>query len=50
MEDKITSRIKYQLDGVSVYEETDYPKMDEFLIDAAVRMKKAFAVPVSKLD
>ena len=50
MEDKVTSRIKYQLDGVSVYEEAYYPKMNEFLIDAAERMKKAFTTPVNKLD
>lgn len=43
MDDKITSRIKWQLDGVSVFEESDYSKMNEFLIDGLDRMKKAFA-------
>jgi Domain of unknown function (DUF4268) len=50
MDDKVTSRIKYQLDGVSVNEESDYPEMNKFLIDATERMRKAFSGPVSKLD
>ena len=42
MDDKVTSRVKWQLDNVSVFEPQDYPKMNEFLIDGAERMKKAF--------
>jgi hypothetical protein len=49
MDDKVTCRIKWQLDGVSVFEESDYPKMNEFLIDGLERMKKAFAEPIKNL-
>jgi hypothetical protein len=50
MDDKVTSYIACQLDGVSVYQEVDYPKMNAFLIDVVERMKKAFTSPISKLD
>jgi hypothetical protein len=50
MDDKVTSRIKYQLDGVSAYEGSDYPQMNKFLIDATERMKRAFIGPVDKLN
>jgi hypothetical protein len=50
MDGKVTSRIKHQLDGVSVYEESDYPQMNDFLIDATERMKRAFTGPVDKLS
>ncbi len=43
MSDKVTSRVKWQLDDVSVFEEKDYPKMIEFLIDGGERIKKAFS-------
>lgn len=49
MDEKITSRIKWQLDGVSVYEESDYNKMIEFLIDGMERMRKAFVGPIKNL-
>lgn len=49
MDDKITCRIKWQLDGVSVFEEMDYPKMNDFMIDGLERMKKAFSEPIKNL-
>lgn len=49
MDDNITSRIKNQLDGVSYFEETDWKKMNEFLIDVSVRMEKSFKEPIKKL-
>ena len=49
MEDRVTSRIKYQLDGVNVSNEADWPKMHDFMTDAAVRMHAAFKVPVRSL-
>lgn len=48
-EDGVTSRIKYQLDGVSVFEEKDWAKMNNFMIDATLRMHKAFKEPVRQL-
>jgi len=50
MEDKVTSRIKWQLDDVSVFETSNYVKMIEFLIDGLERMRKAFIGPVSKFQ
>ena len=49
MEDNVTSRIKYQLDGVDVFNEKDWPKMNAFILDAAERMHKAFKGPVNKI-
>jgi len=49
MEDNITSRIKHQLDGVNVTNEEDWPKMKEFMIDAAGRMHRAFKDPIQKI-
>ena len=46
MDNKVTCRIKWQLDGVSVFDETDHKKMSTFLIDGLERMKKAFSEPV----
>lgn len=49
MDDRVTSRIKYQLDGVSVFNEEDWQKMNDFMIDATSRLHKAFKDPVQKL-
>ena len=49
MEDNVTSRIKYQLDDVNIFDEEDWPKMIEFLIDSSARMYKAFKEPIKKL-
>jgi len=49
MEDNVTSRIKHQLDSVSVTNEEDWPKMNEFIIDAAERMHRAFKDPIRKI-
>ena len=49
MEDNVTSRIKHQLDGVSVTNEEDWPKMNEFIIDTAERMHRAFKDPIRKM-
>ena len=48
MDDKVTSRIKWQLDDVSVFEESDYQKMNEFLIYGLERMRKSFSELVRK--
>ena len=48
MEDNVTSRVKYQLDGVDVFNENDWPKMNDFICDGAERMKKAFQEAVRK--
>lgn len=46
MDDKVTCRIKWQLDGVSIFDEADHKKMNDFLIDGLERMKKAFTEPI----
>lgn len=50
MDENVTCRIKTQLDGVNYFEETDWNKMNEFLIDTSVRMEKAFKEPIKKLN
>ncbi len=49
MEDKITSRIKYQLDDVNAFEKDDWEKINKFLIDATIRMEKVFEKEVRGL-
>jgi hypothetical protein len=49
MDDNVTSRIKWQLDDVSIFEEKDYPKMNTFLIDGLNRMRNAFLEPIKNL-
>lgn len=49
MEDNVTSRIKYQLDGVDVSEEQDWPKMNKFMVDGAERMFRVFKDRVKKI-
>jgi predicted Fe-Mo cluster-binding NifX family protein len=49
MDDRVTSRIKYQLDKVSVFNESDWPKMNEFMIDAAIRIHNVFRDHVQHL-
>jgi hypothetical protein len=49
MDDKVTCRIKWQLDGVSIFEEADHKKMNDFLIDGLERMKRAFTEPIKNL-
>lgn len=50
MDDNVTCRIKSQLDDVSYFEESDWGKMNEFLIDTSVRMEKAFKESIKKLN
>lgn len=50
MDDKVTCRVKAQLDGVSYFEESDWKKMNEFLIDVSVRMERAFKEPIRQLN
>lgn len=50
MDKKVSSRIKYQLDGVNVFEKEDWSKMIDFLVDTSVRMEKAVKEHVKKLN
>lgn len=50
MDEKVSCRIKSQLDEVSVYEKEKWDEMVEFLIDASERMVKAFKTPVKQLN
>ncbi len=50
MNDKITCRIKSELKGVSYFEQNDWNKMFDFMIDSSVRMEKAFKKPINKLN
>ncbi len=46
MDDRVTARIKYQLDDVNIFNQNDWEKMNLFLIDVGTRMRDAFIVPV----
>jgi len=49
MDDNVTSRIKMQLDNVSVFDQEDWPKMNSFLIETSENMEKVFRGMVKKL-
>lgn len=49
MEDRVTSRIKYQLNDVDIFNKEAWTKMNDFMIDAALRLHKAFKEPLQKL-
>lgn len=50
MDGNITSKIKVQLDGVDVSNKNDWGKMNEFLINSAIRMDKAFRGRISEIN
>jgi len=50
MEDKMTSRIKLELSGVSYFENEDWNKMNDYLIESAMNIEKAFRDPIKKLN
>ena len=50
MEDRVSCRIKSQLDGVSLYEKEDWDKMITYMNDVSERMVKAFRNPVKLLN
>ncbi|MCO6493904.1 MAG: DUF4268 domain-containing protein [Phaeodactylibacter sp.] len=50
MDEKVSCRIKAQLDGVSLYEREDWDRMIGYMADASERMVKAFKGPVQQLN
>ncbi len=48
MDDRVTSRIKTQLDGVNLFNQDDWKKMDAYLIEAGTRLRNAFMPPVEQ--
>lgn len=50
MSDKVSCRVKYQLDNVDIFDKIDWGTMIEFMVDASERMVKAFKSPVKKLN
>lgn len=49
MDDKVTSRVKFQLDGVSAFNQEDWYKMNKFLIENTTKMEKIFSTYVQRL-
>jgi hypothetical protein len=49
MDDKVTSRIKYQRDDVDAFDPADWQEINEFLSDAVIRMEKAFQLEVRRI-
>lgn len=50
MNDNVTCSIKFELNGVNYFEKSDWDRMIAFLIDASVKMEKAFRSPVKKMN
>ncbi len=49
-DDMKTSRIKYEKTGLSIFENNDWPKMIDFLIDAIIRLEKALQVSIREVN
>lgn len=50
MDDKISCRIKFEMQGVSYFEKEDWQKMIDFLIEASERMERAFRSPIKRMN
>lgn len=49
MDDQVTCRVKFEKRGVNIFNRNDWPKMVDFLVDAALRLHSAFQEPVQEL-
>jgi Domain of unknown function (DUF4268) len=49
MDDKVTSRIKYQRDDVDAFDPADWQEINDSLSDAVIRMEKAFHPEVRRI-
>lgn len=49
MNDKVTSRVKYQLDGVNAFDRADWDKINNFLVDGVIRFEKAFSTEIKRI-
>lgn len=49
MDDKVTSRVKYQRDDVDPFDSADWQEINEFLGDAIVRMERTFRPEVRRI-
>lgn len=50
LDENVTSRIKCQLNGVSVFEEGDWLKMNKFMIDKGTKMYEVFRNAVKNIN
>lgn len=50
MDDRITSSIFSQFNDVNYFEESDWGKMNNFMINASVKLEKAIQEPMKKLN
>ena len=50
MDDKVSCRIKAQLDGVSIFDNEDWGEMINYMVDVSQRMAKTFHSPVKQLN
>jgi hypothetical protein len=49
MDNKVTSRIKWQINDVSLYDNEDHQKMIDFLIKSMIKMQNVFKKEVELL-
>ena len=49
MDDKKSSRIRFELLEVSYFNEEDWEKMIDFLLDSSTKLEKEFKKPISKI-
>jgi hypothetical protein len=50
LDDKKMSRVKYEFDGVSIFNEDDWSKMIEFMINVVPQFESAFKTPIQELS
>lgn len=50
MEEKVTCRIRHQMDNVNLYDRDNWSDMISFLLNSLQRMHKAFKEPIKKMN
>ena len=50
MDNKISCRIKAEMQGVSYFEREDWDRMTKYMIDSSSKMHDAFKGPIKKLN
>ena len=50
LDDKVTARIKFELNNVNIFNEEDWGKMIAFMVDAVPRFERAFKKPIQELS
>lgn len=50
LDDNVTARIKFEMNNVSIFNEVDWKKMIDFMVDVVPRFERAFKKPIQELS